>query len=111
MNPPAAAASGAIPFLAMDATALPSAAHWGLVVMLCLGVLVLILGMLRRRALGSTGWPHRTDRWIEVLEARPVGPGVQLVVVRYAGRRLLLGVGSGVLCCLCDDPEGQERSS
>jgi hypothetical protein len=48
---------------------------------------------------------------IDVLETRSVGTQTQLVVTRYAGRRLLLSVGPAGTQCLRDDPDGEARQT
>lgn len=109
MNPSATAASAAIPFRAIDDSALPSGSQWVVAMVLCLGALALTLWVLRRRTLTAANWRRRPGALIDVLETRAVGPQTQLAVVRYAGRRLLLSVGPGGTRCLRDDPEREDR--
>lgn len=109
MNPPATAASAAIPFRAIDDAALPSSSQWGVAMVLCLGALVFMLWAWRRRSFTAANWPRRPGTLIDVLETRAVGAQTQLAVVRYAGRRLLLSVGPDGTHCLRDDPECEGR--
>lgn len=112
MNPPAqpssaasAASAVALPFKPADDTALPSGGQWGLAVVLCLALLAALVLALKRRG-GATAW-RREAGLVEVLERRALTAQTQLVVARYAGRRLLLSVGPTGTQCLRDDPEGE----
>ncbi len=111
MSPPGTSASAAIPFKASDDAALPSGANWGLATALCFAALALMLWGLRRRGLVSRAWPLDRAALIDVLETRSLGGQTQLVVTRYAGRRLLLSVGPAGTQCLRDDPDGEAQRS
>lgn len=97
-----ATAGSAIPFRAADDAAVPlgaAGAPWLLL------VLLLVLGawvVLKRRA---SPW-QRQSGLLEVTERRSLTNTTQLVVVRYAGRRLLLSVGPAGTQPLRDDAEG-----
>lgn len=107
MNPSGTSASAAIPFRAAEDDALPTGSQWGLAALLCLVALVLIVWNLRRRGLVSKAWPRSRTALIDVLETRSLTGQTQLVVTRYAGRRLLLSVGPAGTQCLRDDPDGE----
>lgn len=97
------AASAPLPFKAAADAAIPSASQWAMAMLLCGLALVLALWMLRRRAAASLAWPRGRLVRVEILESRAVTPQHQLVVARYAGRQLLLGVGPTGIQCLRDD--------
>jgi flagellar biogenesis protein FliO len=105
MNPPGTSASAAIPFRSADDTPLPSGSQWGLAIFLCLAALALMLWGVRKRGLARRAWPLGRAALIDVLETRSLGAQTQLVVTRYAGRRLLLSVGPAGTQCLRDDAE------
>jgi hypothetical protein len=44
-----------------------------------------------RERLPGLGWPEATTRHARVLQALPLGPGSRLLVVEFAGRRVLIG--------------------
>lgn len=111
MNPPSTSASAPIPFRAADDTALPSGSQWGLAVVLCLGALALMLWTLRRRGGVSAAWPRNRAALIDVLETRSLGAQTQVVVMRYAGRRLLLSVGPTGTQCLRDDADDETKQA
>lgn len=102
MNPPATSASAAaIPFKPAEDSALPSGPQWGLAIVLCIAALAAVLYQLRRR--GAVAW-KREGRLLSVVETRALSPQVQLNVVRYGDRQLLLSVGPAGTQCLRDDP-------
>lgn len=102
MNPPAISASAAaIPFKPVEDTALPSGPQWGLAIVLCVAALGAVLYQLRRR--GAVAW-KREGGLLNVVETRALSAQVQLSVVRYGGRQLLLSVGPAGTQCLRDDP-------
>lgn len=103
---PGTVASAGLPFRPADDTALPSGSQWGLALVLCLGLLAVLLSLLKRRHGGQIPW-QREAGLLDVVERRSLGPQTQLVVVRYAGRRLLLSVGPTATQCLRDDAEGE----
>lgn len=103
MNPPATSASAAIPFKPEQDTALPSGPQWGLAIVLCLAALGAALLVLRRRGNATIGW-KRQGGLLDVVETRALSAQVQLNVVRYGGRQLLLSVGPAGTQCLRDDP-------
>lgn len=111
MNPPSTSASAAIPFRAADDSALPSGSQWGLATVLCLVALVLLVLGLRRRGLAPKAWRGSRTSLIDVLETRSLGAQTQLVVARYAGRRLLLSVGPAGTQCLRDDTDSEAQRS
>ncbi|WP_457323213.1 flagellar biosynthetic protein FliO [Roseateles sp. P5_E11] len=111
MNPPGTSASAAIPFRVAEDTGLPSGSQWGLATMLCLVALVVIIWGLRRRSLVSKAWPRGRSTLIDVLESRSLSGQTQLVVTRYAGRRLLLSVGPAGTQCLRDDLEDEVKQA
>jgi len=103
MNPPAIAASAAsIPFKPAEDAALPSGPQWGLAIVLCVAALGAILYQLRHRR-GAVAW-RRESGLLNVVETRALNPQVQLSVVRYGNRQLLLSVGPAGTQCLRDDP-------
>lgn len=103
MNPPAIAASAvAIPFKPAEDTALPSGPQWGLAIVLCVAALGAMLYQLRRRR-GAVTW-KREGGLLNVVETRALNQQVQLSVVRYGSRQLLLSIGPTGTQCLRDDP-------
>jgi hypothetical protein len=99
-HPTASAAS--IPFRSADEGGLPagaSGASWFILVLLLLVAAVLLL---KRRLHQS--WQRPTGL-LEVMERRALTAGTQLVVTRYAGRRLLLSVGPAGTQLLRDDAD------
>lgn len=111
MNSTGTAASAPIPFKPDGDAALPSGPQWGLAVVLCLTALALIVWRLRRRGGSSTRWPRGQGALIDVVEARALGAQTQLIVARYAGRRLLLSVGPAGAQCLRDDADVEAQQS
>lgn len=113
MNPPASPASAAstvaLPFKPADDTALPGGGQWGLALVLCLALLAALVLALKRRG-ASAVWRGEPGL-IEVLERRALTPQTQLVVARYAGRRLLLSVGPAGTQCLRDEADGADGAS
>lgn len=107
MNTPGASASTAIPYRPAEDAALPSGSQWGLAIVLCLAALAVLLWVARRRGGRRGAWPRGRDAWVEVLESRSLGAQTQLVVTRYAGRRLLLSVGPAGTQCLRDEPDAE----
>jgi Flagellar biosynthesis protein, FliO len=107
-GPPAANASAAIPFKPAEDPSLPSGPQWGLAIVLCMAALGAALWVLRRRGNTANGW-RRQGGLLNVVETRALSAQVQLNVVRYGGRQLLLSVGPAGTQCLRDDPaeEGQ----
>jgi hypothetical protein len=103
MNPQATAASAAIPFKPAEDPALPSGPQWGLALVLCVAALGAALLVLRRRGNAAIGW-KRQGGLLDVVESRALNAQVQLNVVRYRGRQLLLSVGPTGTQCLRDDP-------
>lgn len=102
MNPPATSASAvAIPFKPAEDSALSSGPQWGLAIMLCIAALGAVFYQLRRR--GAVTWKRESDL-LSVVETRALSPQVQLSVVRYGGRQLLLSIGPTGIQCLRDDP-------
>ncbi len=105
MNPPATTASAAaLPFKPVDDAALPSGAQWSVALALCLVLLAVLVLALKRRG-GNAPWSKEAGL-VEVLERRSLNAQTQLIVTRYAGRRLLLSVGPTGTQCLRDDVEG-----
>lgn len=105
MTPPATTASAAaLPFKAADDAALPAGAPWGAALLVCAALAALAYQALRRRG-GPAPW-RRDAGLVEVVERRALTTHTQLVVARYAGRRLLLSIGPAGTQCLRDDPEG-----
>ncbi len=99
----AADTASGIPFKAPAADAGPSLAQWSWAVLVCGLALGLALWWLRRR--GS--WPTATAgsaRPLQVLQREPLGPGSQLLVVRYGQRQLLLLQGPQGASCIKDEP-------
>lgn len=98
---PMAPAAG-IPFRPAEEAGLPvgaSGASWFILVPLLLGAAGLLF---KRRLLPRQ---HRAEL-LEVMERCVLTTGTQLVVTRYAGRRLLLSVGPAGTQLLRDDPDG-----
>lgn len=99
--------SGAIPFRAPDDASLPlgtSATAWLVVAVLLLAG---VWAVLKRRA---QPW-QRGPRRLEVIERQALTPNTQLVITRYAGRRLLLSVGPAGTQLLRDDADDSEGAS
>ncbi|MDR7268207.1 flagellar biogenesis protein FliO [Pelomonas saccharophila] len=111
MNSPGTAASAAIPYRSADDAALPGGSQWGLAIVLCLAALALMLWGLRRRGGMRSAWPRSREAWVDVLETRSLGTQTQLVVARYAGRRLLLSIGPAGTQCLRDDPDAEDAQA
>lgn len=107
MSTPGAAASAAIPYRPADDVALPGGSQWSLAIVLCLAALAVMLWVARRRGVAGNAWPRGRSALLEVLETRNLGGQTQLVVTRYAGRRLLLCVGPAGTQCLRDDPDAE----
>ena len=111
MNNPATAASTAIPFKPQEDPALPSAPQWGLAIVLCAAALGVALWVLRQRgARGAAPWKRQGEALLHVVESRALNAQVQLSVVRYGRRQLLLSVGPSGTQCLRDDPCAEEAS-
>lgn len=105
MTPPDASASTvALPFKPVDDTAMPNGVQWSVALVLCVALLVVVVLALKRRG-GTSPW-RREAGLVDVLERRALDAHTQLVVARYAGRRLLLSIGPAGTQCLRDDPEG-----
>jgi len=100
---PATTASAAIPFKPAQDPALPSGPQWGLAIVLCIAALGAALWVLRRRGNTAIGW-KRQGALLDVVETRALSAQVQLNVVRYGSRQLLLSVGPAGTQCLRDDP-------
>jgi len=112
MNAPATTASAAIPFKPAEDTSLPTGSQWGLALVLCAVALGAALYLLHRRGgKAFIGWKLAGDNLLNLVESRALSPQVQLHVVRYRGRQLLLSVSNAGTQCLSDDPieegEGQ----
>jgi hypothetical protein len=107
MNPPATTASAAIPFKPAEDPGLPSGSQWGLALVLCAAALAALLYLLHRRGKVIVGW-KRPGSMLDVVETRALNAQVQLNVVRYGKRQLLLSVGPAGTQCLRDDPIGEE---
>ncbi len=112
MNPPAtsASASASIPFKPAEDTNLPSGPQWGLAFVLCAAALGVTLYALRRRGHGAVAW-KRQQGLLTVVETRALTAQVQLHVVHYGGRQLLLSVGPTGTQCLRDDPVSEGPNS
>jgi hypothetical protein len=116
------AATAPIPF-GVDRPELGPSAAQGVWAVLWLTVgLAALLWWLRRRTGGAShasvapwaGWLKApTACQLQVLERSPVGPGCQLVVVRYGSRQLLLSISAQHSQCLRDDflPEAEAPAS
>ena len=102
-TPQATAASAVIPFKPEEDPTLPSGPQWGLAILLCVAALGAALLVLRRRGGNAIGW-KRQSGLLDVVESRALNAQVQLNVVRYRGRQLLLSVGPAGTQCLRDDP-------
>lgn len=109
MNAPATSASSAIPFKPAEDPALPSGPQWGLAIVLCVAALAAAVLVLRRRGTAGVGW-KRQGGLLEVVETRALSAQVQLNVVRYGGRQLLLSVGPAGTQCLRDDAIAEEAA-
>jgi flagellar biogenesis protein FliO len=107
MNPPATTASAVIPFKPAEDPGLPSASQWGLALVLCAAALGALLYLLHRRGKATVGW-KRPGGMLDVVERRTLTAQVQLQVVRYGERQLLLSVGPAGTQCLRDDPISDE---
>lgn len=104
MNAPATSASAVIPFKPAEDTSLPSGSQWGLAVVLCAMALGASLYLLRRRGGKAViGWKRPGVGQLDIVETRALSPQVQLHIVRYGGRQLLLSVGPAGTQCLRDD--------
>ncbi len=72
--------------------------------MLCAMAFGAALYLLHRRGgKVAVGWKRQAGL-LDVVETRALSPQVQLNVVRYGGRQLLLSVGPAGTQCLRDDP-------
>jgi flagellar biogenesis protein FliO len=104
---PAVTASAAIPFKPAQDSSLPTGPQWGLAIVLCAAALGIALYVLRRRGRVPLAWKRQTGL-LNVLESRMLSAHVQLHVVRYGDRQLLLSVGPAGTQCLRDDPVNEE---
>ena len=102
-------ASAPLPFKTAPAADLPSASEWLLALLLCAALLMGLLWLLRRRQ-GKLQW-GRQAQLLKVLDRQALSAQVQLVVLQYQGRRLLLSVGPAGTQCLRDDPDDAEESN
>lgn len=82
----------------------PSAGQWFVAALACALLLAALIWLLRRRGSATLPWGTQRSADVVVLERTPLTAHTQLVLVRYAGRRLLLSVGSTGATCLRDDP-------
>lgn len=97
------APSASIPFRPSDDVSLPSGAPTALLSILTLALLAGALVLLKRRVLSTRR--RGEPQLLEVSERCALTPNTQLVVTRYAGRRLLLSVGPTGTELLRDDAE------
>ncbi len=102
MTQPMTAASSPLPFKASAAADLPTASEWLLALLLCAALLAALLWLLRRQQ-GKPQW-GRQSSLLKVLDRQALSPQVQLVVLQYHGRQLLLSIGPTGTQCLRDEP-------
>lgn len=97
------ASAPAIPFRPGFAGDTPEPQQWLLAVLGSALLLIALIYIIRRF---GTRLPRfaATERQILVIERTALAHGVQLVVVEYGERRLLLSVSAAGTTCLRDDP-------
>jgi len=98
-----ASAPAAIPFRSANDGVGPAPGQWLLAVLACAMVLGVAIVLLRRFGTRLKVMPS-TGKRVRVIERTGVANGVQLVVVEYESRRLLLSVSPTGATCLRDDP-------
>lgn len=97
------ASAPAIPFRSAMNGETPEPQQWLLAVLGCALLLVGLIFLIRRF---GARLPQRLaqQRYTKILERTALAHGVQLMVVEYGERRLLLSVTSAGSTCLRDDP-------
>ena len=99
------ASAPAIPFRSAMAGDTPEPQQWLLAVLGSAVLLAALIFAIRRfgARLPRLAAPHRH---VKVIERTALAHGVQLMVVEYGERRLLLSVSAAGSTCLRDDPAG-----
>lgn len=101
MTEASAGASAPLPFKTAAAAELPSASEWLLAVLLCAALLAALVWVLRRQH-GKPQWGRQAGL-MKILDRQTLTTQVQLVVLQYGQRQLLISVGPAGTQCLRDD--------
>jgi flagellar biosynthetic protein FliO len=80
------------------------------------GALAVVVGLIFAARFLAGRFGGKSDlpgagRPLHVIDRRSVGPKQQLMVVRFGGRVLLVGVAAGTMTTLSEIPEGQEAEA